>query len=286
MNDIHTASDKFDMILYAEDTNLISPLFSFNSSFSGTKTDVKYVSAQINIEHTNIQEFSNINKLSLNVRKTKYMIFYHYQRNIRNISPILKINCEPIGRVTEFNFLGLTIEEHLSCKPHIQMISNKIARALGFMRRLKNFLPTNILRIVYNSLILPHLQYSVLSWGFKMGRLDKLQKRAVRIISNSKYDSHSDPLFKKFNLLKLKDLIELNVLKLFYKYRNNMLPFYVSNMFSDCNPDCNHKLETDILNKISTHSLQGFAFYIKRTMINKYQTECDVKNCYVIDIRS
>ena len=176
MNDIHTASDKFDMILYADDTNLISPLCSFN--FSGTKNDVKHVSEQINIELTNIQEWLNINKLSLNVRKTKYMICHHYQRNITNISPTLKINCEPIERVTEFNFLGLTIDEHLSWKPHIQKISNKIARTLGIMCRLKNFLPTEILRILYNSLILPHLQYSVLSWGFKMGRLDKLQKRA------------------------------------------------------------------------------------------------------------
>ena len=317
MNDIHMASDKFDMILYADDTNLISPLCSFNSSFSGTKNDVKHVSEQINIELTNIQEWLNINKLSLNVRKTKYMIFHHYQRNITNISPTLKINCEPIERVTEFNFLGLTIDEHLSWKPHIQKISNKIARTLGIMCRLKNFLPTDILRILYNSLILPHLHYSVLSWGFKMGRLDKLQKRAVRIISNSRYNSHTDPLFKKFNLLKLKDLFELNVLKLFYKYRHNTLPFYVSNMFSDCTishsyplrstyilnesgsntpsgdkcirhylPTVINNLEPDILNKISTHSLQGFAFYIKRTMINKYQTECDVRNCYVCDIRS
>ena len=114
MNDIHTASDTFDMILYADDTNLISPLCSFNYSFSGTRNDVKHVSEQINIELTNIQEWLNINKLSLNVRKTKYMIFHHYQRNITNISPTLKINCEPIERVTEFNFLGLIIDEHLS----------------------------------------------------------------------------------------------------------------------------------------------------------------------------
>ena len=185
------------------------------------------------------------------------------------------------------------------------------------MCRLKNFLPTDILRILYNSLILPHLQYSVLSWGFKMGRLDKLQKRAVRIISNSRYNSLTDPLFGKFNLLKLKDLFQLNVLKLFYKYRNNTLPFYVSNMFSDYTishsytlrstyilnesgsntpsgdkcirhylPTVINKLEPDILNEISTRSLQGFAFYIKRMMINKYQTECDVRNYYVCDIRS
>ena len=52
-----------------------------------------------------------------------------------------------------------------------------------------------------------------------MGRLDKLQKRAVRIITRSKYNSHTDPLFRKLNLLKAKDLFELNVLKLFYKYK-------------------------------------------------------------------
>ena len=159
--------------------------------------DVKHVSKQINIELTNIQEWLNINKLSLNVRKTKYMIFHHYQRNITNISPTLNINCEPIERVTEFNFLGLTIDEHLSWKPHMQKISNKIARTLGIMCRLKSFLPTDIRRILYNSLILPHLQYSVLSWGFKMGRLDKLQKRANRIISNSRYTIPTPILFSR-----------------------------------------------------------------------------------------
>ena len=160
MNGIHTASDKFDMILYADDTNLISPLCSFNSSFSGTKNDVKRVSEQINIELTNIQEWLNINELSLSVRKTKYMIFHYYERNITNISPTLKMT-------------------------------------LGIMCRLKKCLPTDILRISYNSLILPHLQYWVLFWCFEMGRLDKLQKRAVLIISNSRYNSHTDPLFKK-----------------------------------------------------------------------------------------
>ena len=55
-----------------------------------------------------------------------------------------------------------------------------------------------------------------------MGRLDKLQKRAVRIITRSKYNSHTDPLFRKLNLLKAKDLFELNVLKLFYKYKKNL----------------------------------------------------------------
>ena len=246
------------MILYADDTNLISPLCSFNSSFSCNKSEVEHMSQQINTELRNIQGWLNINKLSLNVSKTKYMIFHHYQRNITDIIPTLKINFEPIERVMEFNFLGLTIDEHLSWKPHIQKISNKIARTLGIMCRLKNFLPTHVLRILYNSMILPHLQYSILSWGFKPGSLEKLQKRAVRIISNSKYNSRTDPIFKKLNLRKLKDLFELNVLKLFYKYKNNILPFYVSHMFSDYSVPHSYPLRaTYVLNAPGSNTPSG-----------------------------
>ena len=196
-------------------------------------------------------------------------------------------------------------------------ISNKIARTLGIMCRLKKILPAHILRILYNSLILPHLQYSILAWGFKTGRLEKLQKRAVRIISCNKYNSHTDPLFKNLNLLKLKDLFELNVLKLYYKYKKNILPFYISNIFSDFSvghsynlrteyilnehgsnkpngdkcirhylPSVINKSKPDILDKISTHTIQWFAFYIKRTIMCNYRVECIVRNCYICNNRS
>ena len=134
------------------------------------------------------------------------MIFHYHQRNMDHIVPEIKINSERIKNVSEFHFLGLTIDEHLNWKPHIQKISNKKARTLGIMCLLNNFLPKHIPRMLYNSLILPHLQYFILAWGFKMGRLEKLQKRAVCIISFSKYNCHTYPLFKKLNLLKLKDL--------------------------------------------------------------------------------
>ena len=85
------------------------------------------------------------------------------------------MNFEPIERVMEFNFLGLTIDEHLSRKRHIQKISNKIATTLGIMCRLKNILPTHVLRILYKSMILPHLQYSMLSWGFRNEQFESYQ---------------------------------------------------------------------------------------------------------------
>ena len=56
------------------------------------------------------------------------------------------------------------------------------------------FYPKQVLRILYNSLILPHLQYCILSRGFKLDRLLKLQTRADRIIICSKYKAHTEPL--------------------------------------------------------------------------------------------
>ena len=72
----------------------------------------------------------------------------------------------------------------------------------------------HVLHILYDSLILPHLQHSILAWGFRIGGLDKLQKRTVRIITRSKY-SHTEPLFQKLNLLKAKDFFLIERFEIF-----------------------------------------------------------------------
>ena len=174
MNDIHNASTKFHVILFADDTNLTSTLCSFDVNIDNNCNRMQ-LSAIINKKLKNIQMWLEINKLSLNVKKTKLMIFHHKQENIENLIPQLKLNEQIIEWVKEFNFLGLTIDQHLTWNEHQQKISYKISRLLGIMCKLKRFLPQQVLRILFNSLILPHLQYCLLSWGFKSDRLFKLQ---------------------------------------------------------------------------------------------------------------
>ena len=240
------------------------------------------------------------------------MIFHYRQRNIDDLILDLQINYETIERVTEFNFLWLTLDENLNWNAQIQKVSNKISRTLGVMCRLKNFLPLHVLRLLYNSLILPHLQYGILTWGFCLGRLQKLQKRSRRIITRSKYNAHTDPLFKSLNLLKLKDLFELSVFKIYFKFKHNLLPVYILNMFTESIKNYRYNLRTrgpmefvnsstasgekcsrcylpnfinnsssQVLDKINTHSHEGFSFFIKRTTLNGYRIECTVPNCYI-----
>ena len=69
---------------------------------------------QISSELANIQEWIKVNKLSLNVSKTKSMIFHYHQRNTEHIVSEIEINNFGIEKVSEFHFLGLTIDEHIS----------------------------------------------------------------------------------------------------------------------------------------------------------------------------
>ena len=87
MNDIHEASENCHAILYADDTSLFNSLCYFTVALNGTKLDKYALSEIINTELSNIQEWLNkwLNKLSLNVNKTKYMMVHHHQRNIDDL---------------------------------------------------------------------------------------------------------------------------------------------------------------------------------------------------------
>ena len=140
MNDIHIASEQFNFILYADDTNMTSPMCSFSSQIALQSMSMTQLSHNINVVLNNMQEWLSINKLSLNVKKSEFMIFHYRQRNIDNLILDLQISSEKIERVAEFNFLGKTVDENLNWNAYIQKVSNKISRTLGVMCRLKYFL--------------------------------------------------------------------------------------------------------------------------------------------------
>ena len=135
MNDIHTVSDNLNFILYADDTTLSSPMCSFTRGCNG---NIELISTLINSELNKIADWLAVNKLSLNVQKTKFMIFHYRQRVLtENDIPRLMINNTLIERVTEFNFLGLTVNEYMNWNSYVKKIANKISRTLGVMNGLK-----------------------------------------------------------------------------------------------------------------------------------------------------
>ena len=179
INDIANITKRFKFTIYADDTTLIEPLCTFTLP---TARNLSKLSEEINAELENIVEWLALNKLSLNAKKTKFMLFHYKQKSIKDIIPKLKINNVLIERVKEFNFLGITIDENMSWKLHAQKVAAKIACTIGTIKRLKHFLPSNIMKTLYNSLILPHITYGIILWGKGLKRINKLQKWAIRTI--------------------------------------------------------------------------------------------------------
>ena len=274
--------------------------------------DISHTTRSINLELEKIHEWLEINRLSLNVQKTNCMLFHHPQRKIKQSVPKLHIQQTEIERVHEFNFLGLTIDDNLSWHAHIQKVSNKLSKTIGILNKLKQQVPMYVLRMLYNALILPHIQYSILCWGYRGNRIIKLQKRAIRVITRSKYNAHTDPLFKTFNLLKYDDILKIKALKTYYHLVNRTLPEYVLDMFSQTDqvvpyslrprhelpfyfpktslgknclryhlPHLIIKTDPSVKSKASTHSYVGFCIYARTHAVSLYFSSCIIHNCYV-----
>ena len=307
VNDFALSSEKFKFVMYADDTTLTSTLETFSTNeLNGNPA------SSINIELNKISEWLKLNRLTLNVQKTKYMLFKTSKKKVQTL--LLQMDNKIIDKVLDFNFLGIHFNEQLNWKSHIDKLSVKCCRILGILNRLKRILPLNIKIILYNSLMLPHLNYGITLWGFKCERILKLQKKAARILSASKYNAHTEPLFKNLKLLKIEHILKLHELKLYYKFIHIRLPVYLQNLKLDQNSSIHnintrgqHNIHTTrvqhefakhslrytlprtinntpniIINKIYTHSLHGFATYIKNFFIQTYNiVPCTIINCYI-----
>ena len=129
------------------------------------------------------------------------MMFHTPQKVVPRL--ILKMNNIELEPISDFNFLGIIINKYLRLKSHINKISINIERTTGIIRSLNQVLPCNVLLTIYNSLILPHLNYGILAWGYDATRIFKLHANSLRAISSTTYIAHTDPLFKSLALLKV-----------------------------------------------------------------------------------
>ena len=109
------------------------------------------------------------------------MIFHAPQRRVQ--IPTIKIEDSVIEFVNEFNFLGIMLDRHLNCKAHHGMITKKLSKTVGIMHRLKNMLPLcALLHNIYNSLVLSHLNYGALLWGWQCQNIFILQKKLSELL--------------------------------------------------------------------------------------------------------
>jgi hypothetical protein len=196
--------------------------------------DISHLTELTNSELDKLNHWFKLNKLSLNINKTNYILIHTKNKKIANF-PKIKIENKIIEQVTKTRFLGIIINETFTWHDHITLIKQKIVKNTGVIYRLSKIMPPNVLQGLYNSLINPYLEYCNIVWALnKNSILNDLyicQKKSIRIITHSQWLAHSAPLFKKLRVLPVHNIDELQLACFMYQCVNNKLPNYFCDMY-------------------------------------------------------
>ena len=180
------------------------------------------------------------NRLSLNLSKTNYVLFK--PRNIKIQGPseeddcLLTFGSDKIEGKPQVKFLGLWLDESLSWYSQYQHLNSKLSRAVYVLNKVKHFLPYTSMKTLYFSLFHSHLSYGLMLWGTNLitkfkNNIFKKQKKVIRIMHKARYNDHTHELFLKSGILKLDDLIDLDILKIMYLNSTNHLPIPIQKLF-------------------------------------------------------
>jgi len=203
INDMHAATG-LNILHYADDTTVF---------LSGI--DVQRVVNDVNKELDKIDVWLCANRLSLNVAKSKVIVFT--KKNLEMVPPI-KCRGALLDFVESFKFLGITLDVRLSFMNHGFNVISRLSRSLGVMRKLSFTLPVKAMLTLYYSMFYCHLSYAIVVWGNASvtvaGRIANLQRQAVKLL-----DRNNDVVtnFDRFRILKFSDVVKYFCVQKFYR---------------------------------------------------------------------
>jgi hypothetical protein len=196
---------------------------------------------------------------------------------------------------------------------HLTKLKSKLNSGIYALSSCHLTVPLRVRKYIYTSLIESHLRFGAIIYGAANPRyLDQIgtsQRKAIRLVANSKFIAHTDPIFKSLGLLKLSDLIQLNQTIFLKQYSNKDVPDSLQGLFNKIHPDqqkCrndafnfeNKQLNSeDLLHYPNVQLLRSYnrnSIVIKsernisnlkdlfiREKLYNYEAECTKQNCYV-----
>ena len=239
INDLPRAVKNSTISMYADDTSLC-----FKSK------DLSRLNEALNEDLSRLDAWLNNNKLSLNVAKTQSMLVSTKakRKTLDKSSQHLqvKINGTELEVVSKIKYLGVLLDNSLDWKDQVQAVSLKVSRGLGILKHAKNFLPFSALTSLYTSIVEPHFRYCCSVWGCagttEINRLQKLQNRAARIVTNSSFDTPSNKLIEKLGWNTINELIDIESKTIVFKSLNELAPPYLRSLFRKNSQSTSYRL--------------------------------------------
>jgi hypothetical protein len=229
---------------------LITLLFADDTTLLASGDNLQELILFVNREFQKVVSFFRSHKMALHPKKTKFIVFNANEQLLSEIDPnvfinsnnenenleSLKVKIERINGNSEepaIKFLGVYLDSKLNFKYHVSKMCKKIASSLYVINMAKNFLSFTALKSLYFALVHSHFIYGIHVWSaapqYVINSLEKLQKKAIRIINSAPYNSHTEPLFKKCEILPISLLIKYFKLLFMYDFANDLLPLSFKN---------------------------------------------------------
>ena len=148
-----------------------------------------------------------------------------------NLPPLLiksHYSYDLIKKTHETKFLGVYYDSNLSFKSHIHHLTQRISRVCGLLYRLKDIMPTYVLKNMYHAHIGSLINYCNIIWAnicpTNLKPLTLILKRAIRNVTKSDFLEHREPLFKNMKILDLEGTRKISLALYFFKSRDLNIP--------------------------------------------------------------
>ena len=224
VNDLPNVSDMLFTVMFADDTSMFVNVENLST-----------LETQLNSELKHVSTWLQVNKLSLNVDKSCFIVFKTVKKSDLKVN--ICINDKRLSRVSQVKFLGTIIDDKLTWKPHIDYISKKLSKAIAIMYRLKAYVTQETLCSLYYSLVYPYLTYCNVVWGntFKthLKPLISLQRKAVGCLNFRNHNEFgTDALMLELKLIKFCDLNKYLTCQFMHKLNSGNVPNVITNYFT------------------------------------------------------
>ena len=241
INDIANSSNKLSFRLFADDANIFY-----------TSDDINDIESVMNCEMTRVLNYCSINKLSVNMKKTNFMLITSSRKKV---TPINILNFEQKACI---KYLGVYIDQHLNWKDQITHVKNiMVSKNIGILYKLRHYVSIHVLKQLYFTLIYPYLNYAVVVWGntypSNLNKLCTPQNKCIRCMFFTDSRESSQVFYKLLGILKFDNIVKLSTCVLAHKIFNKSSN--IPSLFHDSlgTVSCLHKYNTRYASKGNFH---------------------------------
>ncbi len=225
-------------------TCLSTILFADDAVLSESDTSVKNLEKKVNIEVKKLHQWFISNKLTLNLSKTKYILFSRKKKEKHKLKKFrLNINNYCIKQVSEMKYLGVILDNKVNWHEHIDYVCSKLAKAAGIFYKIRYKVPKDVLILLYHGIVASHLRYGIASWGSAkstaLTKLKNLHSKIVCYITHSQSSSNINEQLTSLNILNVEELHYLEVAKFMYRSSKSTLPSSFDEYFRNINHQYN-----------------------------------------------